>query len=210
MRRVEVSGRCNDPPDGWVDVATRHFVAARRRTAGCASAALAILAVAAGATAETPHELPPFTHGAASEWINSAPLDSTGLRGHPVLVEIWTFECSNCLATLPWLRRIASVYQRRGLVVVGVHTPELPEEHDRDRVAAAVRRLDIRYPVMLDTDSSYWRSLGNRYWPAFYLYDEAGRLLATRVGELHTGESTADTFERLVASRLPAAGDEHR
>jgi len=169
---------------------------------------LFILAPTAGADA--PRELPTFTHPAASDWINSAPLTTAELIGHPVLVEVWAFECSNCLASLPWMQRIEGAYQRRGLVIVGVHTPELPEEHDRSQVAAAVRRLDIRYPVMVDMDYSYWKALGNRYWPAFYLYDAAGRLLATRIGELHAGEAGADTFERLLASRLPIAAGEQQ
>jgi thiol-disulfide isomerase/thioredoxin len=175
-----------------------------------ALAAAVLFAVAPGASADAPRELPSFTHSAAGDWINSAPLWSVELRGHPVLVEVWTFECSNCLASLPWMQRIAAAYQGRGLVIVGVHTPELQEEHDRSKVVAAVRRLDIRYPVMLDADYSYWQSLGNRYWPAFYLYDAAGRLLATRIGELHAGEAGADAFERLLASRLPVAAGEQR
>jgi thiol-disulfide isomerase/thioredoxin len=165
--------------------------------------ATALFSLTAGVSADAPRELPMFTHRAASDWINSAPLKTTELRGHPVLIEVWAFECSNCLASLPWMQRIAGAYQRRGLVIIGVHTPELPDERDRSEVAAAVRRLDIRYPVMLDADYSYWNALGNRYWPAFYLYDPAGRLLATRIGELHAGEAGADAFERLLASRLP-------
>jgi thiol-disulfide isomerase/thioredoxin len=210
MHQVATRGILGHAPRGRAHAATRHFVPTSLRRAAHSLAALAILAAAVAASADTPRELPRFPHGAASDWINSAPLDSAELRGHPVLLEVWTFECGNCLATLPWIRRMASTYQHRGLVIVAVHTPELPEERERGRVAAAVRRLDIRYPVMLDGDYRYWRSLGNRYWPAFYLYDAGGRLLATRTGELHTGEPAADTFERLVADQLPAAAGEHR
>ncbi len=56
----------------------------------------------------------------------------------------------------------------------------------------------------------FYQALGNRYWPAFYLYDAAGRLLATRIGELHAGEAGADAFERLLASRLPIAAGEQQ
>jgi len=173
-----------------------------------ALALVTLLGVSPYVGADAPRELPLFTHSAAIDWLNSAPLASAGLRGHPVLLEVWAFECSNCLASLPWMHRIAETYQRRGLVIIGVHTPELPDERNRSEVAAAVRRLDIRYPVMLDADYSYWKALGNHYWPAFYLYDEAGRLLATRIGELHAGEAGADAFERLVASRLPTTGEQ--
>jgi thiol-disulfide isomerase/thioredoxin len=168
-----------------------------------AIAATAVLAAGAGVAA-TPGGPPAFTHMATADWLNSPPLTSRDLAGHPVLIEVWTYECSNCRATLPWMRRVAREYQPRGLVIVAVHAPELAAEHDPANVASAVRRLGISYPVMLDQDFSYWRALGNRYWPAFYLYDAAGRLLDTRIGELHAGEANTDAFERLLARQLPA------
>ena len=146
--------------------------------------------------------LPEFTHAAAGDWLNTTPLRAAELRGHPVLIEFWTFGCSNCLASLPWMHAAAARYRGRGLAIVGIHTPELPAEYRRDAVRAAVSRLGIDYPVMLDDDYSYWRALDNRYWPAFYLYDAAGRLIATHIGELHVGEARSDAFARLVERSL--------
>ena len=158
------------------------------------------------ARADAPRDFPAFTHAAAVEWLNSGPLGNSTLHGHPVLIEVWTFNCGNCLASLPWMQRITTEYRSRGLIVIGVHTPESPEERDPAGVGAAVRRLGIGYPVMLDADFSYWRALGNHYWPAFYLYDAHGHLLATRVGELHSGEPGAQTFERQIRDQLAASG----
>jgi thiol-disulfide isomerase/thioredoxin len=193
----------NDPGRGWEpgDDASRH--ARARRWRGCALATLVLLGAAA-ASAAPPAALPAFTHREPSSWLNSAPLEAEALRGHPVLIEVWTFECSNCLASLPWMQRVAARYRPSGLAIVGVHTPELVAERDPAQVAAAVRRLGIGYPVMLDRDFSYWQRLDNHYWPAFYLFDGSGRLLATRIGELHAGEPAADAFEQLIAAQLSA------
>jgi thiol-disulfide isomerase/thioredoxin len=150
-------------------------------------------------------QLPEFTHGAAADWINSGPQSAASLRGRPVLVEVWTFDCSNCLASLPWMQRVARRYGSQGLAIVAVHTPELPEERDRAGVRRAISRLAIGYPVMVDDDYSYWRALDNRYWPAFYLFDAQGRRLAMEVGELHSGEARADALEQRIAALLPAA-----
>jgi hypothetical protein len=136
--------------------------------------------------------LPAFTHAADADWINSGPLSVAGLRGRPVLVEVRTFACSSCLASLPWMARIA------------VHTPERSHEHDPAALRRAVARLAIRYPVMIDEDYTYWQALGNRYWPAFHLYDGDGREIGARVGELHAGEVGADDFERRIAATLSA------
>lgn len=197
-RRCACSGRAGG------DGAPRQPLAMRLRPRLGILAALLVAATAARAGA--PPELPRLTHTAAADWINATPPADPLLRGHPVLIEVWTFECSNCLASLPWMQRVAAEYRPRGLVVVGVHAPELPDERDPAKVVAAVRRLRIDYPVMLDGDFSYWRALDNHYWPAFYLYDAYGHLLAARVGELHDGEAAAQALERLIAVQLAPPG----
>ena len=164
-------------------------------------ACAALVAVQPGPAAASP-ALPEFTHAAAGDWLNSPPLRAAQLRGHPVLLEFWAFDCSNCLASVPWMHAAAAHYRGRGLTIVGVHTPELALEYHHDAVRAAVARLRIDYPVMIDDDYSYWRALDNHYWPAFYLYDAAGHLVASHVGELHVGEPQSDGFEKLVERSL--------
>jgi thiol-disulfide isomerase/thioredoxin len=147
-------------------------------------------------------DAPEFTHSAKTDWINSPPLRLRDLRGQVVLIEFWTFDCYNCRNTLPWLKRIHAEYAARGLKVVSVHTPELPQERDPANVRAAVRELGIEYPVMIDGDFSYWRALNNRYWPAFYLIGRDGRVVETAIGELHTGRGRGDQFEAAIRKLL--------
>jgi thiol-disulfide isomerase/thioredoxin len=59
-----------------------------------------------------------------SHWFNSAPLNLADLRGRVVLVDFWTYGCVNCVNTLPHVTELYAKYKDRGLVVVGVHTPE--------------------------------------------------------------------------------------
>lgn len=123
-----------------------------------------------------------------------------------MLVEFWASGCSNCRNTLPWLKHIADHYTGQGLAIVAVHTPEFASERGRAAVSRAAERLGIRYPVLIDDDSRFWSAMGNRYWPAFYLYDGEGRLVARRIGELHAGRPGADGFEAEIR-RLLASGD---
>lgn len=146
----------------------------------------------------------PALSAADHAWLNTAPLGAAELEGHPVLVEFWTHGCSNCLNTLPWMKLVYERYAPRGLRVIAAHTPEFPSERGPAAIRAAVERLGIRYPVLLDPDGAYWRALDNRYWPAFYLFDAAHALSATRIGELHAGEASADEFERAI-QRLVSA-----
>ena len=76
----------------------------------------------------------------ATGWLNSEPLTPEGLRGKVVLVDFWTYTCINWLRTLAYVRAWAEKYQDQGLVVVGVHTPEFPFEHDVDNVRWPRRR----------------------------------------------------------------------
>jgi len=174
--------------------------AARRSLA--LTAAFALWFAPTACLAQPPELAPEFTHAAASERINSPPLAMAQLRGKVVMLEFWTFECVNCLRTLPWLKDAYERYRDRGLVLVAVHTPEFAHEREPRNVKAAVERLGITYPVMLDTDFSYWRALENRYWPAFYLVDRDGTVRAQAIGELHAGQARAREFERHLEQAL--------
>jgi cytochrome c biogenesis protein CcdA/thiol-disulfide isomerase/thioredoxin len=136
----------------------------------------------------------------ATAWLNSPPLDAAALRGKVVLVDFWTYSCINCLRTLPYVRAWADKYKDRGLVVVGVHTPEFAFEKDRANVEKALHDLGIAYPVALDNDYAVWRSFDNRYWPAHYFFDATGRLRHQHFGEGEYMESEA-IIQQLLAER---------
>lgn len=116
-------------------------------------------------------------------WINSKPLSMEDLRGKVVLVDFWTYSCINCIRTFPYLKRWYANYKDKGLVILGVHTPEFAFEQQPTNVAAAAKRHGITYPVVLDNDYAIWKSYGNLYWPAHYLIDKEGNLRYYHFGE---------------------------
>src|SRR5207248_701816 len=87
----------------------------------------------------------------AITWLNSPPLTPSDLRGKVVLVDFWTYTCINWLRTLGYVSAWAQKYEDRGLVVIGVHTPEFPFERRVDNVRWAVQEDGIDYPVALDS-----------------------------------------------------------
>ncbi len=131
-------------------------------------------------------------------WINSQPFRLADLRGRVTLVEFWTFDCINCQQVLPALLQWHQTYAPRGLVIVGVHTPEFLHEREPANVQAAVQRFGIQYPVMLDNDFGTWRAYRNRYWPTLYLVDKRGLIRYTHVGE-GSYEQTRRAIEALLA-----------
>jgi cytochrome c biogenesis protein CcdA/thiol-disulfide isomerase/thioredoxin len=134
----------------------------------------------------------------AGDWFNSKPLTVAGLRGKVVLVDFWTYSCVNCLRTLPHLEAWDAAYRKRGLVIVGVHTPEFAFEHVASNVGAAIERLGIEYPVFQDNDFETWNAYANQYWPAEYLIDRTGHVRHAHFGEGEYGE-TENLIRRLLS-----------
>ena len=145
---------------------------------------------------------PEFTHSEPQEWINSPPLKLSALAGQVVLLDVWTFDCWNCYRSFPWLRSVEKKYSRQPLTVVGVHTPEFAHERVRASIVAKAKQYMLDHAIMIDNDYSYWRALGNRYWPAFYLIDKQGRIRGRYVGETHIGDQRAMEIEALISELL--------
>src|SRR5262249_18253226 len=138
--------------------------------------------------------------GNAAQWINSPWLTPAALAGKVVLVDFWTYTCINWLRTLPYVRAWSQKYGQ-GLVVIGVHTPEFPIEHDVDNVRRAVRQMRIDYPVVIDNDYALWRAFDNQYWPALYFVDGRGK-----VRDHHFGEGEYEQSENTIRKLLTDAG----
>jgi cytochrome c biogenesis protein CcdA/thiol-disulfide isomerase/thioredoxin len=137
-------------------------------------------------------------------WFNTpagAPLRLGQLRGRVVLVDFWTYTCINCLRTLPYLRAWDARYRKRGLTIVGVHTPEFAFEREAENVEQAIAQNRLRYPVAQDNNYATWSAWGNQYWPAKYLIDARGRVRYT-----HFGEGAYEQTDAAIRALLAEAG----
>ena len=140
----------------------------------------------------TAPELTGITH-----WLNSAPLKLADLRGKVVLVDFWTYGCINCVNTLPHLTKLQEKYKDKGLVIIGVHSPEFAFEKSASNVAAAIKRHGITYPVAQDNEFATWNAYRNRFWPALYIVDQSGKIVFEHAGEGAYGE-IEKTIQRLI------------
>lgn len=157
---------------------------------------LCLCATAAQATDQRP--LPEFTNADAAGWFNSEPLRVADLRGKVVLVDVWTFGCWNCYRSFPWLNALEKRLAGEDFTVIGIHSPEFDHERDPAKVAAKIDEFMLEHPVMMDNDFGYWRALGNRYWPAYYLVDRRGTIRHLHVGETHEGDPRARRIEEQI------------
>jgi thiol-disulfide isomerase/thioredoxin len=131
-------------------------------------------------------------------WLNSnQPLRLENLRGQVVLLEFWTFDCINCIHTLPYVENWYQTYRNQGLAVIGVHYPEFDYERDLQHILAATQHLNVSYPVALDNSGTTWRAYSQRYWPTIYLIDKQGNIRYVRIGE-----GAYDQTEQAIQSLL--------
>lgn len=142
-----------------------------------------------------------------TQWLNSAPLDWTQLRGKVVLLDFWTYDCINCRNSLPYVNQWAQRYAEQGLVVVGVHTPEYPHERIVANVRQAIKQLGIRHPVAIDNQYQVWSAFGNQYWPAHYFIDAEGHIRHAHMGEGDYAEQERVIQELLRMKDMRAGAD---
>lgn len=72
----------------------------------------------------------------------------------------------------------------------------------KEKIVAEVEEFKLRHSVMIYNDSSYWRGMNNRYWPAYYILDKKGNLRATFFGETHEGDNCAKQIENVIKQLL--------
>lgn len=136
-------------------------------------------------------------------WVNSSPLTMRELRGKVVLVHFYAFQCHNCHANFEIYRRWHKELAKKGVVVVGIQTPETPSERDPDAVKAAAQERDLSFPIMIDLESENWKAWGNTMWPCVYVVDKHGYIRMWWQGELNWKGATADkSIEKMVDSLL--------
>jgi thiol-disulfide isomerase/thioredoxin len=140
-----------------------------------------------------------------SEYINTKPISLDDLKDKVVLVDFWTYSCINCIRTIPHLNEWYDKYSDKGLVIVGIHTPEFEFEKNSDNVKSAVQKFGIKYPILQDNDKETWNEYENRYWPRKYLIDDEGYIRYDHIGEGAYSE-TEKVIQALLTERAAHLG----
>jgi thiol-disulfide isomerase/thioredoxin len=129
-------------------------------------------------------------------WLNTEITNLDELDGKVVLVEMWTFGCSNCKARIPHNQDLYATLSREEFEIVGVHAPEFSFEAEIPNIEAAVLDLGVTWPVAIDTNKESfraWQDGGRRFWPRTYVVDQNGDVRFD-----HIGEGKYDELEQTV------------
>src|SRR5574337_385174 len=133
-----------------------------------------------------------------ADYINTTPEDlKAKMKDKVVLYDFWTYSCINCIRTFPYLKAWNDKYADKGLLIIGVHSPEFEFEKDPNNVKMAVQKYGLTYPIVMDSDHKTWDAFSNRYWPAEYITDDLGHIRHT-----HFGEGEYDQTEKVIQQLL--------
>ncbi len=182
-------------------IALHHTSGLRRPSTGATGLALmgtllSLFLAAQPALSETA-SLTPLVN--ASSWLNGTPSHAT-LRGKVVLVDVFTFECVNCMNITPNLRSLERTKKSDGLAIVGIHSPETAYEHEHSAVVSNLKTLGITWPVAIDNDFALWNAYHIEFWPTQLIFDRHGTLRKTIIGDSQDALVNA-TIDALLKER---------
>ncbi len=131
------------------------------------------------------------------ETLDGSPFSFAGLRGAPVLVNLWATWCAPCRAETPFLQEIHEAYGPRGLQVVGI---SMDGAGNRDGVEAFIEEFRVSYTMVHDEGAVSMDLFHVIGLPATFLLDSDGRFRLIRLGPVsETDEEFLSTLEELVS-----------
>jgi thiol-disulfide isomerase/thioredoxin len=121
----------------------------------------------------------PLAPGLELETMVGSMLSLDDYRGRVVLINFWATWCPPCVEEIPSLGRLQQKFSKNELVVISVDVGET-----RDKVAAFLKQVPARYPVMLDPDGKTVRDWNLRAFPTTFVIDPQGRISLAYFGGL--------------------------
>jgi thiol-disulfide isomerase/thioredoxin len=124
-------------------------------------------------------------------------------KGKVTVLHFWTYGCINCRHNLAAYERWQKGFATKGVVVIGIHSPETEAERDPVNVAKQVKELGITYPVLLDPELKNWKRWQQHVWPMVCLIDKRGWARYAWEGELEwRGAGGEAKMTRLIEALL--------
>jgi len=99
----------------------------------------------------------------------------SGLRGKVVLLNFWATWCQPCRKEMPDLEALYARFGSKGLVVLAITDDERP------KVESLAKQSGYTFPIVLDPQREASKLFAPREIPKSYVFDRAGKLVATAV-----------------------------
>ncbi|XP_016953346.1 NHL repeat-containing protein 2 [Drosophila biarmipes] len=121
------------------------------------------------------------------EWFNvTGPISLKDLKGKIIVLDFFTYCCINCIHVLQELRCLEEQFPiESGLLVIGVHSAKFDNERVTANIVSAVQRFGITHPIVNDSRSIMWSTIGIRCWPSLLVLSPTGTPMLLLMGEGH-------------------------
>ena len=136
-----------------------------------------------------------------SQWIGCEPLTLGEMQGEVWLIKVWTFECINCILSMPFMNDMVERYGER-VGMLGVHSPEYQSEREIPGLRAAIVEHELRFPTFVDQTLEFFTAMDVPAWPTFYVVDRELKVRGRWVGEVRLGSKRGRDIEALMEALL--------
>ncbi len=126
-------------------------------------------------------------------WLNSKKnITLRKLQGNILVIDFWTYCCINCIHTLQTLDYVDEKYTNKPVTVIGIHSAKYPNEKDQKNITEAIKRYDVKHPILVDQQMHLWRQYGINAWPTILFvapdntieYKHAGEISKEEISEI--------------------------
>ncbi|MDI9407871.1 MAG: TlpA disulfide reductase family protein [Candidatus Pacebacteria bacterium] len=111
---------------------------------------------------------------------NNRPFDISALKGRVIVINFWATWCAPCIAELPKLAQMSSVWKNRGVEFIAVSV----DEEGWNKVRPFLEQHRVKFlTVMVDRDLTATQSFHIRGLPTTVFFDRQGRDIGRIAGE---------------------------
>ena len=119
----------------------------------------------------------------ATKWYNSEAIKKEDLIGNkPTLIHFWSVSCELCKTAMPNINKFRDDYNDE-LNVISVHMPRSEKDLDLEQVKVVADEHDISQPIYVDNDHTLTDAFSNQHVPAYYVFDNEGKLRHFQAGD---------------------------
>lgn len=113
----------------------------------------------------------------ATNWLNGKEVTKEEIIDEhmPVFIHFWAVSCHYCKITMPNINQMYNDYQGK-LKIIAIHMPISEEDFDFYHVKDHAKIQHISHPICTDNELTLSSLFSNRYVPAYYLFDQYGKL----------------------------------
>ncbi|MBM7645184.1 thiol-disulfide isomerase/thioredoxin [Scopulibacillus daqui] len=117
----------------------------------------------------------------ATAWLNGEVAKSDLIGDKPTLIHFWSVSCHLCKEAMPKVNEFRDEYKDE-LNVIAVHMPRSEKDLDIDQVKEVAAEHGITQPIFVDNEHKLTDAFENEYVPAYYVFDEEGKLRHFQAG----------------------------